>query len=416
MQTTEAQQPTGGAPAVKQFKLGHRVWLDVLRGLAVSLVVAHHFFLIPNGSFGVDIFFVLSGFLITAILCEEFTRTETISLKRFYIRRMLRLLPLLYTLIIGYVLITWIFNPLHDRSKGFLEALTVATYTVNLYSLHSIEMGPLGFTWSLCVEEHFYLVWPILLFAALRMRVPRAVILLSVFAAILGVVMWRSHVYDQFLAQHAGSWKDWFRVYSGTDTRADGLLVGCVLGLLASWNCLPQSKAGVFTLKLVGIAASIVIVYSVFYVSFFHPLLMRGLYTAFAALVALGMAWMLVSPPKFVNQNSLGVRIFSGLGKVSYGLYIIHLPMTDLYSRIRGWEDNKQLHYGWSHPLSTAVPIIASVLAAWACFYLIERPALRLKKRFEGPTTFSIESTASSDSSTSVPNQQHIDHGAKRAA
>lgn len=398
---------------MRPFRLGHRASLDVLRGIAVAFVVAHHFFLVPNGALGVDIFFVLSGFLITTILCEEFDRTQTISIKRFYLRRVLRLAPLLYTLVIGYVLVSCLFSPVEDRSRGLLEALTVATYTSNVYGLHGMDVGPLAFTWSLCVEEHFYLIWPVLLFAALKFRVRRAAILVSILGTIVGVMLWRSHVYDDYLEEHAGVWKAWFRVYSGTDTRADGLLVGCVLGLLASWNYLPHSKMGIAMLRVVGIAAAVAAGYCIFFVPIFSPPLMRWMFTGFAVLVAISMAWLLAREPEIFKRNSLAIRALAGLGKLSYGLYLVHLPITELYSKIQGWEDHKQLHYGWSHPVATAVPMIASVVVAWACYRLIERPALKFKKRLENGGSGS--STTSNSIASQEPACQSVERAAKAA-
>lgn len=377
--------------------MGYRIWLDALRGIAVVLVVAHHFNLVPNGTLGVDVFFVLSGFLIASILYEEFDRTGAISLKKFYIRRALRLLPLLFTLVIGYVLFACCFLSGGDLYNALRESLTVATYTANLIGVHSIGLGQLSFSWSLCVEEHFYMVWPLVLIALLKLRASRPAILLTLTSAIAGIACWRAYLFHGFEKSVSPQAMDWFRIYTGTDTRSDALLMGCILGLVASWNWLPKSRIAVKAISVTGIASVISFTYCAIYISQFHPMFMNGLYTAIAAMVASVMAWMLVNPLKLLTQRNLAIVVFAGLGKISYGLYLVHIPVRSLVASLYNWNEHHPSSFGWSHPAITLSTVALSVVAAVLTYYAIERPFLNLKKRFEtnrvSPTEPSLQAS-----------------------
>src|SRR5215813_13118594 len=156
--------PSSDAP----FSLGYRRWLDGLRGVAILLVLLFHLRLIRGGSLGVDVFFVLSGFLITTLLVEEYQRRGAIRLGQFYLRRVLRLVPALAVIILLFLIHTLVFDPPEVWNARWLEASSVATYPSNLSSLTGITISMLGYTWSLSLEEQFYLLWPGLLYRMLR--------------------------------------------------------------------------------------------------------------------------------------------------------------------------------------------------------------------------------------------------------
>src|SRR5579885_2477102 len=149
--------PPGG------FHLGYRPWLDGLRGLAILAVFVYHLQLITGGFLGVDVFFVLSGFLITSLLLEEWQRRGTISFPRFYMRRALRLLPAFFAFLLACFVYIVIFRP--DEVAAFRkEALVAACYVSNWPTLHQVPMPTLGHAWSLSLEEQFYFLWPLLLY------------------------------------------------------------------------------------------------------------------------------------------------------------------------------------------------------------------------------------------------------------
>lgn len=207
----------------------HRPELDGLRGIAVLVVLASHSrlggFAVEGGLAGVTLFFVLSGFLITSLLAAEFNRGRGVSLRAFYIRRGLRLLPamgaLLVVVTIGYVLSAWPSPPAPQMDLP-ASLLVVAAYVPN-WAQTVIPMGVLGHTWSLGVEEQFYLAWPVILIAGLRFLGPRRLAVAALLVAVL-VMPWRYVLMEGGNRVH---------LFLGTDMHADALLLGCALALLS---------------------------------------------------------------------------------------------------------------------------------------------------------------------------------------
>ena len=223
------------------FRLGYRPELDGLRGLAVMAVMAYHCDLrrfIPGGFLGVDLFFVLSGFLITALLLREHRRSGRIHLPRFYLRRALRLFPALFVMLV--VCCVWAaLRTKPDRAAVIYRAaaLTVC-HAANAAPCWSMPMDLLGHAWSLSLEEQFYLVWPIFLVVLLRFGAsPRRIAWLVV----LGMAASAS--------ARMGLWMSpWPAGAQAAATsligRADSLLAGCLVGLLAAAGQLPRSRGG----------------------------------------------------------------------------------------------------------------------------------------------------------------------------
>lgn len=157
--------------------LGYRAALDGLRCVAILPVVGLHAFGWPRqGSLGVDVFFVLSGFLITSLLLAEREATGSVSLRRFYARRALRLLPALFAMLICFLIATLIslsvqgnLDMAHLR-RPLLGVAAALTYTANFAGAAGFHPAGLGHLWSLAEEEQFYLLWPPLLFVLLRAR------------------------------------------------------------------------------------------------------------------------------------------------------------------------------------------------------------------------------------------------------
>ena len=148
-------------------RLGHRPVLDGLRGVAVLLVVAVHVGLLDSGDIGVDVFFPLSGFLITALLYEEWERHGALSVRRFYARRARRLLPALTMLVVAFAALARLVHTFSATlPKGTLAASTLLfanNWVATLSPAHGRALGPLSPTWSLAQEGQFYLLWPAVL-------------------------------------------------------------------------------------------------------------------------------------------------------------------------------------------------------------------------------------------------------------
>jgi peptidoglycan/LPS O-acetylase OafA/YrhL len=368
------------------FHLGYRRWLDGLRGVAILLVLAFHLQLLPGGSLGVDVFFVLSGFLITNLLAEEWQRRGSINLKHFYLRRVLRLLPAFVVLLLAFAIHTLVRRPSEEWGARWHELAAAACYVANWNQFHGASWTILGHTWSLSLEEQFYLLWPMLLFVMLR-YLPRRQILIIVAAGILAAATLRFGMHHQH--RLFGTAKtDIMRLYTGLDTRADSLLAGCLASLLATWNLLPQSRRFVTGIKVSSLIAVILVGFCLFFRDLGHSQYYDGLFTLVAIAVAVIIVRLLMVP------TGLGGKILEfgplvGAGKISYGLYLFHIPFVD-------WFGSSGV--GWRNPGTTALVAILTLAAALLSFYLIERPFLRLKDRLHSSeATGALPARASSE-------------------
>ncbi|HTR12637.1 MAG TPA: acyltransferase [Roseiarcus sp.] len=340
--------------------MDRRLSLDGLRALAILVVVLYHaasrFF--PGGWSGVDIFFVLSGFLITTVLRREIEQTGRISFSKFYVRRALRLAPALMFLLAFEVVRSQFAS---DGSEALSAVAVAATYVMNWSrAFHLFPQGVLGHTWSLSAEEQFYLIWPITLVLIAERGAIKWV------AATLAIVMtWR------VVLLFAGSGAD--RIYNGFDTHCDGFLVGCLLGLVGVEAC-RNAMAGLGGLG--------------------RHLLSPALPLASLALVVLllpwgeatcafGIAfanacsgWLIIA----VYGNNWLERLLSSTplaytGKISYGWYLWHYPALSLAHRI---------HFGGWRQHVFAIAVIGGSYAIAALSYAyFEKPFLMWKRRFE---------------------------------
>ena len=365
--STESSDPeaTGG------FHLGYRRWLDGLRGLAILSVLAFHLGLLPGGSIGVDVFFVLSGFLITALLAEEWQRHGSISLTAFYLRRGLRLLPAFLTLLL-LVGLSGLWLPSAEDARARLSEVIVAgCYVANWPTLHRTGMPILGHTWSLSVEEQFYLLWPILLYGMLRLKLSHRVILLLVCAAIISSATLRMVLYDLHRSVGPEKAANVMRLYMGLDTRADSLLVGCLVGLLASWNLLPRSRRFAFWVGVAALISLAALSYLAWNRCLDHSQYYHGLFTAVALMVG-AIIVRLLSKPSRLASLLLECSPLVSIGRVSYGLYLFHMPIIYCLN---------PAGLGWKHPGMTLLIAGLSAVAAFLSYYCIESPSLRLKDR-----------------------------------
>ena len=347
------------------FRLGHRPVLDGVRGLSILLVLIHHtefitpisFSILSGGFLGVDIFFVLSGFLITSILVEEFETTGTLSFRRFYMRRVLRLLPavgavLLFSAVVGAVIG---FGRLGLTGWRVLSIVGYFTNWVRAYE--TPDLWFLTHFWSLAIEEQFYLFWPFTLIGLLRSGMTRRGILLIVTALILASVVLMA-------ALHA-SGATTLRLYTGSDTRGHSLLVGCWFSLALHWGYLKtESWKRAQPLALVSL---IVLVGASFGVSSGD----RILYTGGSFIVAVCAAVLILGLVVSGENRLSGVfshPLLLWLGKRSYGLYVWHWPFFYLCASLR------------QPALAIPCGLIAALAAAAVSYRFIELPFLRMKE------------------------------------
>jgi peptidoglycan/LPS O-acetylase OafA/YrhL len=344
------------------FKLGYRPALDGLRAIAVLAVLAFHSGLIHGGFLGVDVFFTLSGFLITALLLEEHARTGAIAIRRFYVRRALRLLPALVALLLvcGGVLFATVPSEFWPIVSGYL--LGVLSYVANWLIIYWRPLGVLGHTWSLAIEEQFYLVWPVLLLLLLRrVRSPRWIIT-GLLTAAAGSLLWR-------LAFAWVGGASWSRIYRGTDTHADGLLLGAALAvwLYSRGGAVPavwsRAAGGSAALGLLGLFLAAPLV----------PGYVYGV-TALAAVATTGLILAIVAGGSRLT-NWLAAGWLVRIGWISYGVYLWHFPVFVQCSVLR------QAGESAAPPGRTALAWGLTFAIALISYVLIERPFLAYKPR-----------------------------------
>ncbi|MDR9855139.1 acyltransferase family protein [Paenibacillus sp. VCA1] len=339
--------------------------LDGLRALALFFVVLYHLNVAwaPGGLLGVSIFFVLSGYLITDLLTAEWSRSRSIDLKSFWIRRCRRLLPAMFVMMAAIV--AWV--TLFDRSlmpvlRG--DVVSSLFYINNWYSIfHQVSyfekfgpQSPFGHMWSLAVEEQFYLIWPILLLIGMKRMKKRGPVFLLILAltALSALAMLVLYNPDT----------DPSRVYYGTDTRAFSLLIGAALSIV--WPSRKMSaKAGIKTrlaLNLIGVAGLVSVFAMVWKTNEYDPFLYPFGFLLLSLLTAMIIA-SAAHPASFVGKV-LGMKPLRWLGVRTYSIYLWHYPVIMLSADPSG--DTTV----WRALLQSAL----SVALACLSYKLIEEP------------------------------------------
>ncbi|WP_456822138.1 acyltransferase family protein [Bradyrhizobium sp. USDA 4502] len=322
---------------------------DGLRAIAVALVVVFHASrgqIVPGGAIGVDIFFVLSGYLITTLLVSEYRETGRISLYRFYVRRALRLMPALW-LMLALVSVGWLVAFRTEPSWTAVSAS--ALYYMNCLRAfgHPGQDWVLGHTWSLAIEEQFYLVWPLVLSIVIsaRMRMTRWVAWVFLIASVAAwpILLWQDSTVQ--------------RIYNGFDTRCFELFIGCLLAI-----CPIPASVSIWAKRL-WFAPIVALTVIALTLNWYSPILFHGGYHAVAAL----SAWMLISVSANAPFNAvLRTPALVYIGRISYGIYLFHYPMID-----------PLLRQGFGTLATVAIVGAASVILAGASYSLMERWFLR---------------------------------------
>ena len=346
--------------------------LDGVRAIAVTLVILFH--LTPGttigGYLGVDLFFVVSGYLITTLLLRERNETGRIRLSTFWVRRARRLLPALVVLVLVCCTAAWAIGG--DVLVGLgLQVLGAATFSSNwlLLAAGSSYFGdslPELFRnlWSLAAEEQFYLVWPLLLVLVLvRMPRPLRLILVGLLATASAVAM--AVLYTP---------ADPNRVYYGTDTHAFGLAIGAFLALVAvSWprRLLEWPRAARRVLGVTGPIALLALLGFAVLMPGDAPSVFRGGLVIVAVLTAIVIATLLVPSTPLARLLDLGA--FRWVGKRSYGLYLWHWPVFVLVvSALPSWQRSGAP--GWA---IGGIALAISVVAAALSYRFVEQPIRR---------------------------------------
>jgi peptidoglycan/LPS O-acetylase OafA/YrhL len=342
-------------------KLGYIPALDGLRALAVSMVMfLHaHFFLGQNGYIGVDVFFTLSGFLITTLLLEEYQNKGKIEIVPFYFRRTLRLFPALYVMLFFVLIYTLISNDVAEKSSLFKEVTASALYINNfIYGIgwwKNYAPIALGHTWSLAVEEQFYLVWPCLLLLVLKFGGIKylRIGLLSLFTLLLINKLFDFYKLDTVLSL--------------------GLVFGCLVAVLRfdgklSLN-IPQ--------PLIILSILFLLIFGLFPIpkvfnGFGNSRIVDLVIEIVSLIIILGLA---DSKNEGIPKRILGSNFFVYIGKISYSLYLWHKPVFV-------WFQKLALIYHWPPSLAFILKFVATFLIAILSWELIEKNIVQWGRTF----------------------------------
>jgi peptidoglycan/LPS O-acetylase OafA/YrhL len=366
---TPAEVPAEVA-AHRRLGFGYQPALDGFRALAVLAVMAYHGnqAWAKGGFLGVDAFFVLSGYLITSLLLAESFRSGRIDLKGFYVRRARRLLPallLVLGVVVGFGGLLWSGDQLLNLRGDVFGALGYYSNWKFLFSGQSYfaaaSPSPLRHLWSLAIEEQWYFIWPAVLFVLLRSRVTlRGILVVTLALMTTSVVL----MAVMFRPEH-----DPGRVYYGTDTRAQSLLVGAALaiilvarGPIRSW----VTRAG---LQVVGIFAAGYVLWRWSVTREISTPLYRGGFFLSAVAVAVVIV-AAVQPTGALNplRTVLSITPLRWIGMISYGLYLWHWPIYLTVSTSRTGLEGTTLF---------VVRVLLTFAVAIASYFLVERPVRR---------------------------------------
>lgn len=329
----------------------------------------------PTGGFlSLDVFYVLSGYLITSLLLSELDKRGAISVRSFYARRALRLFPALAVLLIVAVAASLIERHQYWSHLTLVGLPWVLLYVGNWYVvLHPVfaPLGAIGQTWSLGVEEQFYLLWPILLILITR-RFANRTRIAQVLLGVAGAVM----VY-RWAVIHFLGWVPRDRVYFGSDTHCDGLILGCALAFyLASRRTgRPFSERAQRCMAAAAVVGTVGMVVMMMGLSFVKPFSVWFGISA-TGLCATALVLNLVTRPLPVLSHILSWRPVVWVGKRSYGMYLWQSTVTVLFG-------STGLSTGLNRQVSGIAQVAITFVIAGLSYRFVEMPFLRRKRRFE---------------------------------
>jgi peptidoglycan/LPS O-acetylase OafA/YrhL len=359
---------------------------DGLRGIAVLIVFVAHMdvilpiptlLVIPGATVSLDSFFVLSGFLITALLLREQARRGGIGIGPFYRRRVLRLLPALYVVVVANALFAYASHQwLHTEVPSIFSVLF---YYSNYYS--STAAGPLSpklasgyqHLWSLSFEEQFYLIWPWMTIALLtiRMRLRTVVIILLSLIAVVAI-----HRYILYEDTHR-----WWSLFYRTDTRADSILWGALLAHI--WIRGREPKRG---MVVAGWVAAAFLIACLPFATQEGPLVYWGGFIGID--VACAVLLLAILDGRWIGRHFLELKPLVALGIVSYGFYLWHLPV---FFAIRYFDPH------WNDVVRVVVAVVVTLSLTLLSWFLLERPLMNWSKRLEAKRYQKADATVSTD-------------------
>jgi peptidoglycan/LPS O-acetylase OafA/YrhL len=351
--------------------------LDLLRALAIVWVMCFHSFLVGGlnehfawlqrfGWMGVDLFFVLSGFLIGSQVLSPLARGEPFSFRDFYVRRALRILPAFWVVLALYLSFTWF-----REAPGLESWWKFATFTLNLLIDYNRNQA-FSHAWSLCIEEHFYLLFPLLAWLLVRRLSARSFAILLLICVSTGIALRTAiWLHDDAIAPN----RNWFieDIYFPTWNRLDGLLAGVALAALKTfrrsvWDGLARHSNSILVAGLALVAWS-----------FWLFAVRTGLLANSLGWPVLSLGFALLVFAGAQRSGWLGHLALPGaawLATISYSLYLVHKAV---YHMVAAHFADALSGHGL---LAFAMYAGASLIGATILYYLVERPGLRLRSRW----------------------------------
>jgi peptidoglycan/LPS O-acetylase OafA/YrhL len=377
-------QSPAADPASPSVAPAHRIAyqpaLDGLRALAILTIMLYHGQVPwPRGGYlSVDLFFALSGYLITTLLLQEWDRRGAISLKRFWSGRARRLLPALFLMLAGVAAYAALLAPTTGLPRVRGDALSTLLYVANWrfafthlsYFEQFGDSSPLTHMWTLGIEEQYYLLWPLALIVGLRLARGRlrpllvGTLLAMAASALVMAALYRPGV-------------DPSRLYYGTDTRAQALLFGGALAVvLAMWGHRPLPRALLQAAAVMGFGGFLAMLLLI-------PDTVRWMYLGgfTLAAVACGLTVVVAAQPGGWVRRIFSTPPLPAIGRISYGLYLWHWPLFVAIS-----PERVHLHGAWLLALRVAATFVAAILSYRLVELPIRQGALR-RRRLARPVT-----------------------------
>lgn len=344
--------------------------LDAVRALAVLLVIMSHAadkyptlhlqqpFI--NGWMGVDLFFVLSGFLITGILLD--TRRSEGYFKNFYARRCLRIWPLYYSALLFMFVIIPLVRP--SEAAKIFEPRSSPWWAYPLFLQNFLvpvptnATGPLGVTWSLAIEEQFYLIWPWVVRYCSRDQLKRIAVAVICISPLLRLYLSLHH----------------FNIYTNFFCRLDGLMAGALLALVVGSETFEPSRFTKPAWTLLLFAGPLALV--------FQSLHARWIVLSFTVVAASSFIYLSLFSAQSWFQKAMTNRFLVYTGTISYGLYLLHkIPFDAAQS----------LHLDSRPALALGMGLAGGFFLAFVSWNVLEKPCLRLKRFFRAPKTSNLD-------------------------
>lgn len=354
--------------------------LDHLRALAITMVLFYHYRMFQHpewldksmhfGWTGVDLFFVLSGYLISSQLFSKMSAGKEISFGEFFIKRFFRIIPAYLAVLTIYFLIP----SFHER-ESLPPLWKFFTFTQN-FGFDIKNFGTFSHVWSLCVEEHFYLFFPLVLIALIHFKAERKGILLLFILFVLGFAA-RLYSWYSYIVPHAGNddyWITWYKfMYYPTYNRLDGLLAGVSIAALFEFKPLVKERITKYGNAI--FITSLLVLTGAYFLCLDQSSFAASIFGY--PLVAAGYGLMViaaVSPSSFLYKNSS--RLTSLIAKLSFALYLCHKGVIHLAQPLL-----EKAGFAPKGNIMFVACLIVAMLAAYVLNKIVEAPFLSLRQR-----------------------------------